>query len=301
MKYALIDMGSNTIHLCVYEIFGREFKKLFKKKIVAGLAGYVENGILSEAGIQAAKAALKEFQEVLSSLNLPPAEIIATASLRNIENSEEALREITKGLNFPIRILSGEEEAQCGYYGIVHECHPRKGFVVDIGGGSTEISNFNEKGLIDSESFPLGSLTLYKRCIDGHILPTKKEQETMRSVIGKQFDSGALKKFRSEPLPIYAVGGTARAVLKLGNKYFGFDPDNRELKKTELQVLAEFLSDKGQDRIDLILKNSPERIHTIVPGALILRTLAGKLSADRIEICSAGVREGYLWERTHRN
>lgn len=301
MKYGLIDMGSNTIHLCVYEIIGREFKKLFKKKLVAGIAGYIEDGSLSEAGITAACAAMGELQELLYTLNIRDAEVIATASLRNIENSEEAIERITRSTDFPVHILSGEQEARFGYYGMVQECHPREGYVIDIGGGSTEITSFDDKGVLQSASCPLGSLTLFKRCVDGHILPTKKEQEKIRSVIGKQFDSKTLREFDLKGVPIYAVGGTARSVLKLANKYFSFDPDNRELKRAELQVLAEFIAEKGQERIDLILKNSPDRVHTIVPGAMILRTLAGKLLPDRIVICQAGVREGYLWDRMNNN
>ena len=64
MKYALIDMGSNTIRLCVYEVIDSSITKLFQKKVVAGIAGYVENGVLSQNGIQAAIDALKDFKMV---------------------------------------------------------------------------------------------------------------------------------------------------------------------------------------------------------------------------------------------
>ena len=84
MKYALIDMGSNSIRLTVYDMDQTSFKVLFKEKIMAGLAGYVEHGRLTRDGIDCACQSLREFRSTLELLQIEHLAVFATASLRNI-------------------------------------------------------------------------------------------------------------------------------------------------------------------------------------------------------------------------
>ena len=87
MKQAIIDIGSNSIRLTVYETEGQSFRILFREKIMAGLAGYVEDGKLSAEGIECACAGLLTFRKILQTLQIENVRIFATASLRNISNT----------------------------------------------------------------------------------------------------------------------------------------------------------------------------------------------------------------------
>lgn len=91
MKQAIIDIGSNSIRLTLYETNAQDFKILFREKIMAGLAGYVEDGRLSAEGIECACAGLLSFRTILQTLNIEDARVFATASLRNITNTAQAL------------------------------------------------------------------------------------------------------------------------------------------------------------------------------------------------------------------
>ena len=84
MKQAIIDIGSNSIRLTLYETEGQSFKILFREKIMAGLAGYVEDGKLSAEGIECACAGLLTFRKILQTLQIENTRIFATASLRNV-------------------------------------------------------------------------------------------------------------------------------------------------------------------------------------------------------------------------
>ena len=84
MKQAIIDIGSNSIRLTLYETEGQSFKVLFREKIMAGLAGYVEDGKLSAEGIECACAGLLTFRKILQTLQIENTRIFATASLRNV-------------------------------------------------------------------------------------------------------------------------------------------------------------------------------------------------------------------------
>lgn len=96
MKQAIIDIGSNSIRLTVYETEGQSFRILFREKIMAGPAGYVEDGKLSAEGIECACAGLLTFRKILQTLQIENVRIFATASLRNISNTARALSVIAR-------------------------------------------------------------------------------------------------------------------------------------------------------------------------------------------------------------
>ena len=128
MKQAVIDIGSNSMRLSVYETTETgTFTILFKDKIMAGLAGYVEEGALSPEGITRAILGLRSFRGTLRALNIPQVAVFATASLRNIRNTAQAVAEIQRGTGFAIEVLSGEEEARLGYAGAMEELRLRCG------------------------------------------------------------------------------------------------------------------------------------------------------------------------------
>ena len=108
MKQAIIDIGSNSIRLTLYETEGEHFKTLFREKIMAGLAGYVENRTLSAAGIECACSALLNFQSILQTLKIDHICVFATASLRNISNTGQARSIIRSATGYDVEILSGE-------------------------------------------------------------------------------------------------------------------------------------------------------------------------------------------------
>ena len=108
MKQAVIDIGSNSIRLTLYAVEGRNFNILFREKIMAGLAGYVEQGALSGEGVARAKSALLEFKRTLELLDIHRVAVIATASLRNVTNTDQAVRELQQATGFPVTVLSGQ-------------------------------------------------------------------------------------------------------------------------------------------------------------------------------------------------
>ena len=164
MNYSLIDIGSNSIRLTVYEISGKTFKPLFHSKIMAGLAGYVERGKLTEEGITAAKSALLEFKKTLQSLSVENVSVFATASLRNIKNTEKVVKKLNKATGFEIEIIDEEEEALLSFNGAKLELSEIcDGAFTDIGGASTEIITFKDNVPVHVTSCRIGSLNVYKR------------------------------------------------------------------------------------------------------------------------------------------
>ena len=298
MKQAIIDIGSNSIRLTLYETEIQSFKILFREKIMAGLAGYVEDGRLSAEGIECACAGLLTFRSILQTLEIEHISVFATASLRNISNTEQALSVICAATGYSVEVLSGEDEALFGYAGAMQELHLTSGAFLDIGGASTEIVTFEDSTPVDFASFPIGSLSLYRRCVK-KILPGEGSLRRLRQEIGRTIDvsEGALAP---RPLLI-GVGGTARAALKLARHYYKNSDDCHSMTAEQLDGLCAFLCSGKKAASDLILRLEAERIHTLVPGLLIMQHVFHVFGAQQLVVSKYGVREGYLCQRILKN
>ena len=298
MKQAIIDIGSNSIRLTLYEIENSSFKILFREKIMAGLAGYVENGVLSAEGVECACAGLLTFRSILQTLHIEHISVFATASLRNISNTQQALGIIRAATGYSVEVLSGESEALLGYAGAMQELHLRSGAFLDIGGASTEIVTFDEGKPVDLASFPIGSLSLYRRCVK-RILPGQGSLNRLQQEIDKTIQPGHAA-LAERPL-LVGVGGTARAAFKLAQHYYKISSDCHTITAGQLNGLCSFLCSGKKEASDLILRLEAERIHTLVPGVLILQHIFQLFGAQQLIISKYGVREGYLCKKILQN
>ncbi len=295
MKQAIIDIGSNSMRMCVYEIEGERFQILFKEKNMAGLAGYVKDGVLAEEGIVRACSGLTEFRDILHSLAIEQVSVFATASLRNISNTDEAVAAIDNAVGFRVDVISGEEEALYGYTGVTRELDIKKGVFVDIGGASTEVVYFDQRGPVTADSFQIGSLSLYRACVK-KILPDEQALKRMQKQIAQELDAKTLRRL-DKGQQMACAGGTARAMLKFAKKLFSLPPDCRTVTAKQIDEICTILCKANRAAADLILKIEPDRIHTMIPGALILQHLVRHLRVRELMVSKYGVREGYLCQR----
>ena len=292
MKYALIDMGSNSIRQTVYDLNGDGFRVLFKEKLMAGLAGYVEHGRLTQDGIHCACRSLREFRSTVELLEIGHLAVFATASLRNVSNTAQAVEQIRRATGISVEVLSGEEEAACGFYGAACDLAEEDGLFADIGGASTELAMFTGRRLEKAVSVPVGSLKLYRDCVK-RLLPGKGSLRRMHGAVHTAFGAAALNAVEPRAHMV-CVGGTARACLRLCGRLFGLPEESRTFTRRQLDALAERLCLCDKNASDLILRYAPERIHTLIPGVLILQYLTDRFFVESITVSRYGVREGYL-------
>ena len=267
------------IHLTLYKTEGQSFHILFREKIMAGLAGYVEDGRLSAEGIECACAGLLTFRGILQTLAIDRISVFATASLRNISNTEQALSVIHAATGYFVEVISGEEEVLFGYAGAMQELR-LSGAFLDIGGASTEIVKFDGGTPVNFASFPIGSLSLYRRCVK-KMLPGEGSLKRLRQEISQTIDLSE-DAIASHPLLI-GVGGTARAALKLAQHYCKTSDDCHSITAEQLDALCAFLCSGKKAASDLILRLEAERIHTLVPGLLILQHVYHLFGAQQVD------------------
>lgn len=292
--YGVIDIGSNTIRLSIYKVEDEQITPLFHKKEVAGLAGYVDKqGNLSKRGIQKASTVLNEFNNVVKIVGIKEVYPFATASLRNINNTEEALDEINSNTGLAIEVLSGSEEAILGYQGAsLH--HPiEEGILVDIGGGSTELVFYIDHQIREALSIPIGSLNAYTRYVT-NLIPAPAERKSIEAAINRELKAAlTMKAYKNLPV-IYGVGGTVRGTAKLNNEMFNLPTQNKNISVENLQEILDTLGKDRRETLHTIVRVIPDRIHTIIPGMCILQSIAQHFQSSSITVSESGVREGYL-------
>lgn len=297
MKYAVIDIGSNSIRLSVYrqDPENGEIYPQFKEKVMAGLAGHVEGGFITEKGIKKAIDALIKFRWVLQNLNIDQIYPFATASLRNIKNTEYALEKIKSATGFDIDVISGEEEATLDFIGATSFQNLSDGILVDIGGASTEIVHFSSGEILQAVSLPVGSLNMYKKYVTG-IIPIKSERKAIKKQVKEEIEASGIK-IDAAVATICGVGGSCRAVKKLAYEIYDIPLDNQDIPVLKVKEMLKYYEEQNKENIDSILQIVPDRIHTLIPGLVILNTIAKHFGSENLIVSSYGVREGYLFER----
>ncbi|MDO5036742.1 MAG: exopolyphosphatase [Tissierellia bacterium] len=297
MICGVIDIGSNTIRLSVYKVVGDSVKNLFSEKTTASLADFRKKKVLTEQGISRLVYVLSKLQALVD--NFDDIEVVypfATASLRNISNTEEVLGRVKEELGMEIEVLSAQEEARLSFIGAAANIEAvSSGVLTDIGGGSTEVVLFDGGQIKESASLDLGSLSSYRQYARDLFL-TNEERKVMdcrlEDLLYKQdLDRGYYDL-------TCAVGGSARATLALYNDFYGEHPSNQLMDIDDLKILRQTVLDMPhQDKMDLILKTKPDRIHTLIPGMVILYRIAKYFHTEQISVSMTGVREGYIYSR----
>lgn len=294
MRYAIVDIGSNTMRLNVYEVAADRIVQLFSKKTVAGLSSYIEDGKLSQKGMNKAAKVLRSYKQIADLLQTERFWPFATASLRNIDNRDEALAYILDKSGADIELVEGDEEAMYGYRGLSITQDAETGILFDIGGGSTEIIYFLKGEVQRAESVPLGSLNSFTT-LTKELVPTEKESRKIQKQVSGMLDALNIPDNKVYPT-LFGIGGTVRACGNVCQEYFELD-SNKEITAGHLRRLIRDLQAEDRVAIRTLLQVVPERIHTLTPGMLIIDVLMRRFSAERVIVNKYGVRKGFIVDR----
>ncbi|MDU7140983.1 MAG: ethanolamine ammonia-lyase reactivating factor EutA [Finegoldia magna] len=294
MIYAVIDIGSNTIRLSVYKVIGDEVKNLFNEKSSASLASFIEKGMMNEHGIQKLINTLKEFKNLISNFeDISKTYAIATASIRNSCNRREIIERVRTEVGIDIELISGEEEAKLSFLG--SGIDSQSGILTDIGGGSSEIVVFEQGKVVKTSSLNIGSLVAFDN-FARELFITKDEKKLLEDDIKLMLASNNLNRVQHDL--VCAVGGSARACLKLYNEYYDKEAGNVIITMDGLKNLINTLINmENRAKMKLILKVKADRIHTLIPGMIILYRIAKYFYADIIRVSMTGIREGFVYSK----
>ncbi|TCS79683.1 phosphatase [Pectinatus cerevisiiphilus] len=297
--YAVIDIGSNTIRLVIYKVDKGSYNILLNKKEMAALASYVNDRMMSAAGIEKACHALLPLKKIALDLGIENIYAFATAALRNVTNSDQAVKEIEEKTGLKIHVISGKVEAKLDFIGAARTVNLKSGLLIDIGGASTELVAYENMKIKQAVSLPIGSLSAYSKYVN-HFFPNKIEQQKIRKKVLHLLEKQDYQDFAPNYQDVCGVGGTIRSTKDVYNSLFGLSPRNKSIRAESISgIIKQFLNKKDKTHIDrhtldTLLDIVPDRIRTILPGMIILETLVDLFKVKTILISRAGVREGYL-------
>ena len=287
---SVVDIGSNSVRLVIYEGLNRAPSVLFNEKVLCGLGkGIVTTGRMDDAGIDRALAALKRFRVLSEQARASEMHVLATAAAREAENGAAFIAAAESILGHQIRLLTGEEEARFSALGIIAGYYRPDGVAGDLGGGSLELVDVRGTSHSGGQTLPLGGLRLAE--MSGNSI--SRARTIARRALKKSLvlEGGAGRTF-------YAVGGTWRNIAKLHMDIAGYPLHMMQAYEIEAGAAIEFLGEVAamkQSRINAIKAISRNRRGLLPYGAVTLQETLLAMNAARVSFSALGVREGYLY------
>ncbi|WP_245615645.1 Ppx/GppA phosphatase family protein [Afifella pfennigii] len=288
----VVDIGSNSVRLVVYERLARSPTPLFNEKVLAGLgAGVGKSGRLSDDAMEKALAALRRFAALARQMQVVDLAVLATAATRDATNGADFIAKVRDICGCDVVVLSGEEEARYAALGVVDGFQKPDGVAGDLGGGSLEVTDIRGEDLGQGETFPLGGLRLSEDA-GGDIKAARKlAREALEA-------SNILPGL--EGRTFYAIGGTWRSIAKLHMRQTGYPLRVMHGYTLEVDKSRDFLKSLYRTpvgSIDSIEVVSKQRQPLLSYGGLVLSELVRAGKPARIVISALGLREGFLYSR----
>ncbi len=289
---AIIDIGSNSVRLVVYQSLSRAPTPIFNEKVMCGLGkGVVTSGRLPTDGVEKALKALRRYRALVEMMGVLDIEVIATAAVRDASNGPAFLSAAQEAIRKEIKLLSGRREAELSALGVVSAIHKPDGIVGDLGGGSLELIDVGGETLGKGVTLPLGGLAL----MDASKRSIREAMKIARKEIAEAKPLDQLKG-RS----FYAVGGTWRALAKLHMRQRNYPlgvMHNYRIQTNEAADFAELVERLDSEAIGDISVVSSARRPLLAYGAIVLDEIINRAKPKDIIISAAGVREGMLYDR----
>ncbi|WP_337266533.1 exopolyphosphatase [Oryzifoliimicrobium ureilyticus] len=287
---AVVDIGSNSVRLVVYEGLSRSPTILFNEKVLCGLGkGIAATGRMDETSVERALAALHRFKVLATQARASTVYVLATAAAREAENGPAFIHSAETILGRKVRVLSGEEEARFSAFGIISGFHHPNGIVGDLGGGSLELVDIVEHKIGAGITLPLGGIRLSEYA-DGSLEKARSfARKHVRSA--KVLEGGAGRTF-------YAVGGTWRNIAKLHMELTNYPLHMMQGYEVGLEEMLRFLEqvENSKDSKEPAFQNVSKNRRALLPyGAVAMREVLTIMRPSVVSFSAQGVREGYLY------
>ncbi len=308
MRLAVIDLGTNSVRFDVHQIGpGNRIRQLHREKLMVRLGqGVFLEGKLDKDAIRRTVQAFSSFQRTSEELNAQKIVAFGTSALREASDSQRLLQLIRAKTGIEVRVISGVEEARLIALGILQHEKPPKGryALLDIGGGSAEISICQGRAIRHSTSFPLGTARLQqvflkssppKAASRGGITPIEELRRHIKGTL--------LPKIISENWPkanfVLGSSGTIRALARMLKKG-GAGGKSIELK--DLRKLVKTMSTMTTTQLLAVPGMEGKRVDMILAGAILLEECMDALSAKKLKPTDFSLRDGILEEelKLHR-
>ncbi len=286
----IIDIGSNSVRLVVYQGLSRIPATLFNEKVMAGLGrGLAQNGKLSKGSMETAVAALTRFAALARAMQVASLRTVATAAVREAANAEDFLARVRRECGLEIEIISGETEARGAALGVIAGIPDADGVVGDLGGGSLELIRVAGGEAHERISLPIGSLRLDA--------VRKRDRRALAPFIKKALDQVGWVE-AGQGKPFYMVGGSWRALAQL-HIHWWQQPlpiiHQYEMAADAPASLVRRLAQVELATLKAVPGLSTSRLPSLPGAAMLLAAVVKRLGSSAAIASSFGLREGLLY------
>ncbi len=295
-RSAIVDLGSNSVRLVVFESTGRRPVAIFNEKAVLRLGkGLEQTGRLNPEGVAQALDVMARFNAIARAMHADPFEVLATAASRDATNGPEFIYGLeTRMPGVPIRILSGEEEAAYGAAGLLAGIPSADGTLADIGGGSLELVRLDRGRVAGAASLPLGVLRLADRA--------RQDIARAREIV--ETDLATLPWLGAgQGRDLYLVGGAFRALARLHmaeTRYPLLIVHHYAIEREEARAFAGSVPTMPKRAIERV-PGLRRRADDLPLAAVVLRRLLRAVMPKRVVFSAHGLREGWFLDRVGRH
>ncbi len=287
---SIVDIGSNSVRLVVYEGLSRSPTVLFNEKVLCGLGrGLATTNRLDQSAVECAIAALQRYRALSQQAGADKMYAIATAAAREAENGAEFIERANQALDIEIDVLSGKQEAYYAAMGVNCGFPDPDGISGDLGGGSLELVDIKGEDFGQGITLPLGGLRLQDMAEGSLRRARKVARETLAGV--EFLPDGKARTF-------YAVGGTWRSLAQLHIGHTGHPlhvAHNYQMSATKAKEFCRLVARVDLDTFPGIETVSNNRRQLLPFGAIVLDELVKQMKPKKIVMSALGVREGYLY------
>jgi len=288
-RAGVVDLGSNSVRLVIFEGRGRNPQAIFNEKAVLGLGrGLQQTGLLNEESVGTALTVLGRYHAVARAMGADPIEVLATAAVRDAANGAAfvvALGQRMPGV--PVRILGGQEEAELSAAGMLLGFPEADGVLGDLGGGSLELVRLEGGRVARAASLPLGAIRLSDRAGADVVRARAIAEEELS---GQKWLAGG------EGRDLYLVGGAFRALARMHIAQTNYPlaiVHHYVLRREEARDLAGVVMAASRRVLERMPGAPQKRLADLPFAAVVLRRLLRATGAARVVFSANGLREGW--------
>ncbi|XGC81659.1 hypothetical protein ACES2L_04085 [Bdellovibrio bacteriovorus] len=298
-RVSAIDIGSNAIRMMIADISqdpspAIHVVKRFRAAVRLGHDVFTA-GIITPATMDIAKATFRRYAETNKELNVETCRAVATSACREAKNRQEFVEEIFKSSNIKIDVIDGTEEGRLIHLAVRKELNldSKRSMLIDIGGGSVEVSFSDGDKMTATKSFPMGTVRILEN------LTKRQLNESHLNIIMGEFlgELGEHIYKNSDHDPVdFAIGtgGNLECLGKLKVQLLNTSPHSFLTLMELTQIIEKLKTFKVKERIE-VLKLRPDRADVIIPAAMLVQTIMRQAEVQKILIPGVGLRDGIAW------
>jgi exopolyphosphatase/guanosine-5'-triphosphate,3'-diphosphate pyrophosphatase len=297
-RIAVVDLGSNSLRLVVFERFDGAFFPLLNEKVMCGLGrGIASTGRLDAEGVTLALVNLRRFIALARAVGVEHLAVLATAAVRDATDGSSFAAEVERQCRVPVKIIDGAEEARLSAAGVLAGIPDADGLVGDLGGGSVELVRV-QRGVAfrtgeiaqigQGITLPLGPLRLAELGDNVKAISEAAERAlaavtVLRTTQGKN---------------LYLVGGASRAMARLHMEHTRYPlhiVHQYTIRRREAEAFFDIIGRQSRKSLERVATIARKRLDLVPAAALVLRKLIAVAAPQRVVFSAFGLREGYVY------